>query len=59
MWWRKGKEPKAHQPDDNFPYIMMPDQYEDLKRDVIDHMIALVYEIKDSEEQDNGNEGTN
>ena len=44
---------------ENVPYIMLPNQYEDLKRDVIDHMIALVYENKDSEEQDNGNEGTN
>ena len=48
-----------HGNNDNFPYIMLPDQYEDLKRDVIDHMIALVYENKDSEEHDNGNEGTN
>ena len=48
-----------HGNNDNFPYIMLPDQYEDLKRDVIDHMIALVYENKDSKEQDNGNKGTN
>ena len=44
---------------DNFPYIMLPDQYEDLKRGVIDHMITLVYENKDGKEQDNGNKGTN
>ena len=40
-------------------FIMLPNQYEDLKRDVIDHMIALVYENKEGEEQDNDNKGTN
>ena len=38
---------------------MLPNQNEDIKRDVIDHMIALIYENKDSEEHDNDNEGTN
>ena len=44
---------------ENIPYIMLPSQYEDLKRDVIDHMIVLVYKQKDSEEHGNNNEGTN
>ena len=34
-------------------YIMLPNQYEDLKRDVMDHMIALIYKNKDSKEHDN------
>ena len=40
-------------------YIMLPNQYEDLKRHVIDHMVALVYKNKASEEHDNNYEGTN
>ena len=38
---------------------MLPSQYEDLKRHVIDHMVALVYKNKDSEEHGNNNEGMN